>query len=178
VIERAAREFRERYGRAPRAGELAGMAVATRGTKTVTAEVDVSAAWRAVGEEYGLDHARAERLFDRACPSASRRSRRAARATLSRSARWSLARSSRRARSRSARAPSPRHKPRERVDQLAREGELVELRDGWWTTRELRELEQRTLATVAERSDDTTATVSTTARARRLSGQRSAWADR
>ena len=41
VIERAAREFRDRYGRAPRAGELAGMSVATRGTKTVTAEVDV-----------------------------------------------------------------------------------------------------------------------------------------
>jgi conjugative relaxase-like TrwC/TraI family protein len=64
VIERAAREFRERYGRAPRSGELAGMSVATRGTKTVTAEVDVSAAWRAVGEEHGLERGRAESLFE------------------------------------------------------------------------------------------------------------------
>jgi hypothetical protein len=31
----------------------------------------------------------------------------------------------------------------------SREGELVELEGGWWTTRELRELEQRTLDTVA-----------------------------
>ena len=63
VIERAAREFRERYGRAPHAGELGAIAVATRGTKTITAEVDVSAAWRAVGEEYGLSHDKAEALF-------------------------------------------------------------------------------------------------------------------
>ena len=40
------------------------MSVATRGTKTVTAEVDVSAAWRAVGEEHGLERGRAEALFE------------------------------------------------------------------------------------------------------------------
>ena len=34
-IERAARTFRQRYGREPRAGELGAMTVATRGTKTV-----------------------------------------------------------------------------------------------------------------------------------------------
>jgi conjugative relaxase-like TrwC/TraI family protein len=63
VIERAAREFRDRYGRAPHAGELSSIAVATRGTKTVTADVDVSTAWRAVGEEYGLTHDKAQALF-------------------------------------------------------------------------------------------------------------------
>ena len=49
VIERAALEFRDRYGRNPHAGELGAIAVATRGTKAITAEVDVSASWRAVG---------------------------------------------------------------------------------------------------------------------------------
>ena len=63
MIERAAREFRDRYGRSPHAGELSSIAVATRGTKTVTAEVDVSSACRAVGEEYGLTRGKAEALF-------------------------------------------------------------------------------------------------------------------
>ena len=62
-IERAARAFRDRYGRAPRAGELGGLTVATRGTKTALHQVDVDQAWRAVGEEYGLSQARANALF-------------------------------------------------------------------------------------------------------------------
>jgi conjugative relaxase-like TrwC/TraI family protein len=57
-IERAARTFRERYGRQPRAGELGAMTVATRGTKTALEQVDVDQAWRAVGEEHGLSRAR------------------------------------------------------------------------------------------------------------------------
>jgi hypothetical protein len=61
------RAFRERYGRAPRAGELGALTVATRGTKTSLRQVDVDQAWRAVGEEYGLGHRQAEALFgDRA----------------------------------------------------------------------------------------------------------------
>jgi len=160
VIERAAREFRERYGRAPRAGELAGMAVATRGTKTATAEVDVSAAWRAVGEEYGLDHARAERLFESRVPEREPD----VRGELLRDVvaqRSMLTRQELEARALEIGAGAePAAQATERLDQLAREGELIELRDGWWTTRELRELEQRTLATVAERSGEGTATVS------------------
>ena len=52
---RGAGSFVTATGATPHAGELGAIAVATRGTKTVTAEVDVSAAWRAVGEEYGLE---------------------------------------------------------------------------------------------------------------------------
>ena len=160
VIDRAAREFRERYGRAPRAGELAGMAVATRGTKTVTAEVDVSAAWRAVGEEYGLDQARAESLFESRAPERDPD----VRGELLRDVvaqRSMVTRQELEARALEIGAGvEPAAQAVERLDQLAREGELVELRDGWWTTRELRELEQRTLAAVADRSDDASATVS------------------
>src|SRR6185437_3746146 len=61
-IERAARRFRTRYGRDPRGGELGSLTQATRGGKTVTAAVDVDAAWRAVGEEYGLTREALERM--------------------------------------------------------------------------------------------------------------------
>jgi hypothetical protein len=116
VIERAAREFRDRYGRAPRAGELAGMSVATRGTKTVTAEVDVSAAWRAVGEEHGLERGRAEALFESPRRSRQPDVRGELLRSLSRSARWSTRAGARGARAwRSARAQGRPPRPREHV---------------------------------------------------------------
>ncbi|MHB1808730.1 MAG: MobF family relaxase [Solirubrobacteraceae bacterium] len=62
-IEQAFRAFRTRYGREPRKGELSSIAVATRGTKTVAPEIDVDRAWRAVGEEHGLNSERARQLF-------------------------------------------------------------------------------------------------------------------
>jgi hypothetical protein len=62
-IERAARAFRQRYGRELRAGELGAMTVPTRGTKTALRQVDVDEAWRAVGEQHGLSRARGEDLF-------------------------------------------------------------------------------------------------------------------
>jgi conjugative relaxase-like TrwC/TraI family protein len=164
VIERAAREFRERYGRAPRAGELAGMSVATRGTKTVTAEVDVSAAWRAVGGEYGLERGRAERLFEARAAEREPDLRGELLGELvaqgSMVTREELA----------ARAleigagAGPAAQAAERLEALSQAGELVELDGGWWTTRELRELEQRTLATIVQRSDEPTAVPSALAR--------------
>ena len=45
------------------AGELGALTVATRGTKTALAQVDVDQAWRAVGEEHGLSRARGQALF-------------------------------------------------------------------------------------------------------------------
>ena len=49
--------------REPRAGELGSLTVATRGTKTTLAQVDVNEAWRAVAEEYGLSSERVESLY-------------------------------------------------------------------------------------------------------------------
>jgi conjugative relaxase-like TrwC/TraI family protein len=43
-IERAARAFRTRHGRDPRAGELGELTVGTRGTKAITAQVDIDSA--------------------------------------------------------------------------------------------------------------------------------------
>jgi conjugative relaxase-like TrwC/TraI family protein len=165
VIERAAREFRDRYGRAPRAGELAGMSVATRGTKTVTPEVDVSAAWRAVGEEHGLERGHAERLFESPMPEREPDVRGELLTELV-AQRSMVTRQELDARALEIGAGAgPAAQAAEHLEGLSREGALVELDGGWWTTRELRELEQRTLATVVERSAETTAVTSPLARA-------------
>jgi hypothetical protein len=164
VIERAAREFRERYGRAPRAGELAGMSVATRGTKTVTAQIDVAAAWRAVAEEYGLDRARAEQLFESRQPQREVDLRGELLTGLV-AERSMVTRAELEARALEISAGvEPAARAVERVEGLAREGELVELEGGMWTTRELRELEQHALASVHERADQPAGVVSRSAR--------------
>ncbi len=62
-VARAARVFRQRYGRDPRGSqELGALATRTRGTKAVTSVVEVDQAWRAVAEEYGLTPDRAQAL--------------------------------------------------------------------------------------------------------------------
>jgi conjugative relaxase-like TrwC/TraI family protein len=154
VIERAAREFRDRYGRAPHAGELSSIAVATRGTKTVTAEVDVSTAWRAVGEEYGLTRNTAEQLFMDRAHEAQRDLRRELLADVTRE------RSMIETRELEARVfelAAGAERPgaaREHLAALQQSGELVKLEGGWWTTRAMRELEQHALDTARERSDE------------------------
>jgi conjugative relaxase-like TrwC/TraI family protein len=164
VIERAAREFRDRYGRAPHAGELSSIAVATRGTKTVTADVDVSTAWRAVGEEHGLTHDKAQALFkDR-----PREHEHDVRAELL--ADVTRERSMIETRELEARVfelAAGVERPdsaREHLAELERSGELVRLEGGWWTTRELRELEQHALDTARERTGERVGVASPCAR--------------
>lgn len=164
VIERAAREFRDRYGRAPHAGELGAIAVATRGTKTITAEVDVSAAWRAVGEEYGLTRDKADALFmDRVRePQRDVRSELLTDVTRERSMIQT-----RELEARAFELSAGVQRPgdaREQVAALEQSGELMQLADGWWTTRELRELEQQALDTALERSEERVGVASAGAR--------------
>jgi conjugative relaxase-like TrwC/TraI family protein len=155
-IERAARAFRDRYGRAPRAGELGGLTVATRGTKTALHQVDVDQAWRAVGEEYGLTQTRANALFAEQARHEHRPVAGELLGVLTRD------RSMVEHRELDARALEaavgvmrPEHARRE-VTELTRAGELVELEGGLWTTRELRELEQQTLRLTEDRAADQT----------------------
>jgi conjugative relaxase-like TrwC/TraI family protein len=149
-IERAARAFRQRYGREPRAGELGAMTVATRGTKTALAQVDIDQAWRAVGEEHGLSQARSAELFGEQARHESRPvgSRLIATATRDRSM---IERRELDARAAELAAGTMRPaQAQDVVTELTRTGELVELEGRWWTTRELRELEQRTLGLTDE----------------------------
>ncbi|MGA2008468.1 MAG: MobF family relaxase, partial [Solirubrobacteraceae bacterium] len=145
VIERAAREFRERYGRAPHAGELGAIAVATRGTKTITAEVDVSAAWRSVGEEYGLTHEKAEGLFSDRPLEPERDVRGELLADVSRERSMIQTRELEARVFELAAGVQRPEAAREHLSALQQSGELVELEGGWWTSRELRELEQHAL---------------------------------
>jgi conjugative relaxase-like TrwC/TraI family protein len=160
-IERAARAFRTRYGRDPRAGELGSLTVATRGTKALTAARDVDDAWRAVAEEYGLTRARVDELF------AGRVGERESSRDLGRELLHDVTAEAATAAERDVRARAyelapgvchPRQADAVR-DGLVRAGELVELEGGLWTTRELRELERRTLESVAERAGERVAPV-------------------
>jgi conjugative relaxase-like TrwC/TraI family protein len=149
-IERAARTFRERYGREPRAGELGALTVATRGTKTALAQVDVDQAWRAVGEEHGLSQARGQALFGERPRHESRPVGSDLLGVLARD-RSMVERRELDARAAELAAGVMRPgQARHIVAELTRSGELVELDGGVWTTRELRELEQQTLSLTDE----------------------------
>jgi conjugative relaxase-like TrwC/TraI family protein len=151
-IERAARTFRERYGREPRAGELGALTVATRGTKTALAQVDVDQAWRAVGEEHGLSRERGQALFGERPRHESRPVGSDLLGVLARD-RSMVERRELDARAAEVAAGVMRPgQARHIVAELTRSGELVELDGGLWTTRELRALELRTL----ERTDELT----------------------
>lgn len=160
-IERAARAFRTRYGRDPRAGELGSITRGTRGTKTSAAAVDVDRAWRAVGEEYGLTRAHLQGLYSGEREQAFPRSLEAdllADVTRDRSTV-----SDRDLRARAYELAAGVSHPRE-VDGvlagLVRSGDLLALQDGLWTTRELREREQRTLQLAQARACERVAPVS------------------
>ena len=166
-IEQAAARFRERYGRAPRAGELGALTVATRGTKTTARAASVNGAWRAVGEEYGLSSERAQSLFTGIDSSLAQSLTGSQARELGGDLLRSLTRehSMVRARDLHARAYElaagvcPPAQADRVVDGLVRSGELVELQGGCWTTRELREREQATLTLAASRAKERVAPV-------------------
>jgi conjugative relaxase-like TrwC/TraI family protein len=161
-VQRAARTFRQRYGREPRAGELGSLTLQTRGSKTAAAPVDVNEAWRAIGAEYEQTPQRSQELFNERAlarrPEVDLRRELVAAVTEQRSmitARELNARAYELSAgvSRPARADAL-------VSELARSGELVRLRDGMWTTRQLREREQHTIRIAQARANENAAPVS------------------
>jgi conjugative relaxase-like TrwC/TraI family protein len=160
-IERAARAFRTRYGRDPRAGELGSITVGTRGTKAQVAAVDVDRAWCAVGEEHGLSREQAQSLYSGQEREFSRED--FGRALLADVTKHSATVSERDLRARGYELAAGRVHPREAdavIDELARSGALVALQGGRWTTRELRDLELQTVKLAASRSTAKVASVS------------------
>lgn len=160
-IDRAAREFRTRYGRDPRAGELGSITQGTRGTKTRMRTANVDAAWRAVGEEHGLSRERAQSLYTRRehTPQPGRDFAQRLLGEVTRD------RSMVSERDLYARAyelsPGNCHpaEARRAVGELAQMGELVALQGGMWTTRELREREQRAVELAVSRAREHAAPV-------------------
>jgi conjugative relaxase-like TrwC/TraI family protein len=167
-IERAAARFRERYGRDPRAGELGDLTTGTRGTKGMAGQVDVNEAWRAVGAEHGLTREQARSLFtgiDRGLEQNVRgeRSRDLAAELPQALTRNGATVSEREVRARAyelAVGWGPPEQADRVVDGLVREGELIRLADGRWTTRELREREQQMLTVAGGRASERAAPVS------------------
>jgi conjugative relaxase-like TrwC/TraI family protein len=166
-IQQAAARFRERYGRDPRAGELGSLTVATRGTKTSAPAVSVDAAWRAVGEEYGLSREQAQSLFtgiDNFLQQSltSEQARDLGGELLRDLTREHSIVTERdlhaRAYELAAGICEPAHADRV-LDGLVRSGEVIELGGGSWTTRELREREQATLTLAESRRQERAAPV-------------------
>jgi conjugative relaxase-like TrwC/TraI family protein len=161
-IERAARTFRTRYGRDPRAGELGSLTLATRGTKAQLKAGEVDRAWKAVGEEHSLSRERAQRLYaNREREPFSRE--RFGRALVGELTKSSATVSERDMRARAYELIAGQARPHEAdaaIDALTRSGELIALQGERWTTRELRELELRTAKLAVSRSSEAAAPVS------------------
>ena len=163
-IDRAARLFRQRYGREPRAGELGSLTIATRGSKSAADRLDVNEAWRAVGEEHGLSAERSEQLFDER--SISNQGSVDLRAELLEEVtreRATIDERELRAKAYELAAGACRPDEADRlVADLARSGELVRLEDGLWTTRRLRDLERSTVQIAERRATENAAPLSET----------------
>lgn len=160
-VDRAARLFRQRYGREPRAGELGSLTTSTRGAKTAAGRVDVNDAWRALGEEHGLTAQRAEQLFGERTISSGTgvdlRGELLAGVTRERSM---ISGRELRAKAYELSAGVCRPAQADRIlGVLERSGELVRLQGGLWSTRELRELEQATVDVAGRRAGERAAAV-------------------
>jgi conjugative relaxase-like TrwC/TraI family protein len=152
-VDRAARVFRQRYGREPRAGELGSLTTSTRGSKSAADRVDVDGAWRAMGEEHGLSEEHAKSLFEArsnaTLPDVNLHAELLAEVTRDRA---TIEDRELRAKAYEISAGACRpHEADELIAELERSGQLVRLEGGLWTTRRLREMEEATLER-AERS--------------------------
>jgi conjugative relaxase-like TrwC/TraI family protein len=159
-VELAARAFRTRYGRDPRAGELGSLTVATRGTKAAASTVEIDGAWRAVGAEHGLDRASIADLYVERRAECERRDLGAELVADVVRDRSMVSERDLKARAYEL-APAVCH-PREAdavLAELLRSRELVALEGGLFTTRELRDLERATLERVAARAGERAASV-------------------
>jgi hypothetical protein len=161
-VDRAAQTFRQRYGREPRAGELDSLTLGTRGSKSAATSTDVNAAWRALGAEHNLTQKRSEELFNdwglRNQPKVD-----LAKELLAEVTRDSAMVTKRELRAKAYELSAGVGRPAEAdrlVDDLARSGELLQLEDGTWTTRHLREQEQTTIEIAEQRAKERAAPVS------------------
>jgi conjugative relaxase-like TrwC/TraI family protein len=165
-VDRAAKMFRQRYGREPGPGELDSLTLGTRGSKSTAPAYEVEAAWRALGEEYDQTRERSEALFkDRAI---QHNNEKQPRVDLEKELLKEVTRESSmitkhelRAKAYELSAGVCRPADADRlVNDLARSGELLQLEDGTWTTRQLREQERTTIETAERRANERAAPVS------------------
>ena len=160
-IDRAANTFRRRYGREPGPGELDAITLSTRGSKTAASPETVNAAWRALGEEHGLTRQRSEEAFHdwglRDDPDVDLTKELLANVTRESSM---INRHELQAKAYELSAGVCRPEEADRlIVELQRSGELLELEDGTYTTRRLRELERATIVSAERRAGESVAPV-------------------
>ena len=156
-VDRAARLFRRRYGREPRAGELGSLTKETRGSKTSANPIDINDAWRAVGAEHGLTHDHTESLFnDRTIDNQTTVD--LSGELLAEVTRGRSMITEREVKAKAYELSAGVCRPADAdhlVVELQRSGELLRLEGDLWTTRELRKLEQATINHATERATHT-----------------------
>ncbi len=161
-VDRAARLFRGRYGREPRAGELGSLTTSTRGSKSAADPIDVNDAWRALSAEHGLTKEQVQQIFD------DRQIDRPPKVDLAKELlrevtkeRAMITERELRAKAYELSAGVCRPAQADRlVNDLARSGEILRLEDNTWTTQAHRDLEQQTLDTATRRAAENAAPVS------------------
>lgn len=167
-IRQAAGDFRAQYGREPNARELGSLTTGTRGSKSSLAPETVNSAWRGLAAEHGLAQEQAHSLFstpektpvtERSEGPPARFSRELVERVTAKSSMVSERELYATAYELSAGVCHP-SEAQTLVKDLARSGELIQLQGGKWTTRELREREQQTIATVKQRAGERAAPVS------------------
>ena len=161
-VDRAANLFRQRYGREPRPGELDSLTLGTRGSKSAADSVNVNAAWRALGADHNQTAARSEELFHdwglRGEPNIDLTNELLAELTREQSMI-----NTHELKAKAYELSAGVCRPAEAdslVNDLARSGELLRLEGGLWTTRRLREMEQRTIDIAQQRATENAAPVS------------------
>jgi conjugative relaxase-like TrwC/TraI family protein len=161
-VHRAARLFRQRYGREPRGGELSSLTTRTRGSKSSAPAIDINKAWRAQGEEHGLTKQYTEQLFnDRNMHQHATVDLRKELLTAVTSERSMITTSELKAKAYEVSAGVGRPAEADQLlEELTRSGELLELGDHTWTTRHLRQLEQETVNIAERRATEIAAPVS------------------
>jgi ATP-dependent exoDNAse (exonuclease V) alpha subunit len=137
------------------------LTIATRGSKSAADPLDVNEAWRAVGEEHGFSAERAEELFnERSISNQESVDLRAE--LLEEVTRERATVDDRELRAKAYELAAGACRPEEAdqlIDELARNGHLVRLEEGMWTTRRLREMEQATVEIAERRATENAAAV-------------------
>jgi conjugative relaxase-like TrwC/TraI family protein len=161
-VHRAANLFRQRYGREPGPGELDSLTLSTRGSKTAAAPQEVNAAWRALGEEHNQTTRRSEEAFHDWGPHKDPNID-LAKELLANVTKEASMISTHELHAKAYELSAGVCRPGEAdklVNDLTRSGELLQLEDGTWTTKQLRELEQTTIEIAERRATEIAAPVS------------------
>ncbi|HEX5308069.1 MAG TPA: MobF family relaxase [Solirubrobacteraceae bacterium] len=161
-IQRAARDFKDRYGRDPKAGELKDLTTSTRGEKATLPGAQIDANWKTLAAEHGLTPDAARDLFAGQDRTTVPDTKQLAREILDRVTQHSSTVSDRELRAiayERATGIAQSAQAHQLLATLERTGQLIALQNGLWTTRELREREQQTVTTIAQRAREHAAPV-------------------